>query len=273
MKYPANSIDPIIRLESRRIARPNEPPSSDSLVNVLQSMRPFSSSEEMIAVHETMFGDAGRFCAETVLRYAPSLFAEPLDPLRIRVVLAPVEIGPYNKHAGYTIHGGNEVYHFILGNRHICDYARDGSFRLPDLGRAQDFIIHELTHHRQDSLLARYRWPQNRGVHRDKGWYTAIAEAAPRYLGVAFPASVWPKLKSQRQNGSVIKLADPDRLTEPEVTHWPHSFRALIAVRDIRLQPTTSSTSDLPYRKFEKLIGAKKLTAQSTRTAIEPLER
>jgi hypothetical protein len=32
---------------------------------------------------------------------ATTLFAVPLDVLNIRVVLAPIELGPYNRHAGY----------------------------------------------------------------------------------------------------------------------------------------------------------------------------
>jgi hypothetical protein len=64
-----------------------------------------------------------------------------------------------------------------------------------------------------------------RGDHRDPTWWRAISEAAPHYLGVGFPESVWPK---QRPT--------PGRLTEVEACHWPHSFRELIAARDPRLQ-------------------------------------
>jgi hypothetical protein len=41
---------------------------------------------------------------------------------------------------------------------------------------------------------------------------------------VEFPATAWPK-----QRGG------EDRLTEVEVTHWPTSFRPLIAAGDQRL--------------------------------------
>jgi hypothetical protein len=57
-----------------------------------------------------MFGAAGRTCAELVLHWAPILFAAPLDPLAIRVVLAPVEIGPYNKHRGYHHGDGTKAF-------------------------------------------------------------------------------------------------------------------------------------------------------------------
>jgi hypothetical protein len=63
-------------------------------------MKPFRSPEEMLDTHERMFGEAGRQCAEIVLRWAGTLFAQPLDALNIRVVLAPVELGPENRHAG-----------------------------------------------------------------------------------------------------------------------------------------------------------------------------
>jgi hypothetical protein len=64
-------------------------------------MKPFRSAEEMLDAHELMFGEAGRRCAEIVLKWAATLFAVPLETLNIRVVLAPVELGPYNRHTGY----------------------------------------------------------------------------------------------------------------------------------------------------------------------------
>ena len=80
-------------------------------------MKPFRSPEEMLDAHEPMFGEAGRQCAEVVLRWAATLFAAPLDSLNIRVVLAPVELGPYNRHAGYHYDASEGA--LILGNRHI----------------------------------------------------------------------------------------------------------------------------------------------------------
>src|SRR6516164_3532719 len=81
-------------------------------------MKPFTSPEQMLDAHELMFGLAGRQCAELVLKWAGTLFAVPLDAFNIRVVLAPVELGPYNRHSGY-IYGGEGKGAFILGNRHI----------------------------------------------------------------------------------------------------------------------------------------------------------
>jgi hypothetical protein len=179
-------------------------------------MNPFCSISEMVQTHETMWGEAGGSCAQAVLRYA-TLFDEPLNPLCIRVALAPIELGPYNRHYGYTNVVPREevdVFRLILGNRHICKFASDGSIELRDRESAEDFIVHELTHHRQDVLLAR----QSRGVHRDAGWYGAISEAASRYLGVAFPESVWPKQKSVRAKGTVRKVNEPGRLTEVEAS-------------------------------------------------------
>lgn len=93
------------------------------------------------------------------------------------------------------------------------------------VNRFADFIVHELTHYRQRVLIQRGGIVQNRGAHRDVGWFQAIAEAAPRYLGVTFSESAWPKQKPQ-----------PGRLTEVEVTHWPGSFRDLVAGGDPRLR-------------------------------------
>src|SRR6516165_1619411 len=80
-------------------------------------MTRFRSPQEMLDAHEQMFGEAGRQCAEIVLRWATTLFAVPLDALNVRVVLAPVELGPYNRHTGYNY--GRDSGTFILGNRHI----------------------------------------------------------------------------------------------------------------------------------------------------------
>jgi hypothetical protein len=63
-------------------------------------MKPFRSRDEMLDACELMFGEAGRQCAEIVLRWVTTLFAVPLDVLNIGVVLAPIELGPYNRHAG-----------------------------------------------------------------------------------------------------------------------------------------------------------------------------
>jgi hypothetical protein len=92
-------------------------------------MKAFQSIEQMLETHELMFGPAGRSCAELVQKWAKNLFLDPLDDLNIRIVLAPVELGPYNKHVGYHYRGHNEDGTFILGNRHIVELA-DGVLRL-----------------------------------------------------------------------------------------------------------------------------------------------
>jgi hypothetical protein len=81
-------------------------------------MKPFRSRKEMLIAHEQMFGEAGRTAASLVLRRASKLFLVPLEALNIRVVLAPVELGPYNRHTGYCAGGEGEAA-FILGNRHM----------------------------------------------------------------------------------------------------------------------------------------------------------
>ena len=139
----------------------------------------------MLDAHELMFGPAGRQCAEIVLRWARVLFSVPLDALNIRVVLAPVELGPYNRHAGYH-YGPNDEGAFILGNRHIVE-LQHGTLALKSgtqgLAHLEDFIVHELTHARRAQLERQHGWTRKRGAHRDLGWYAAVAEACPCYLG------------------------------------------------------------------------------------------
>ena len=192
-------------------------------------MKPFASADEMLAAHELMFGPAGRICAELVLRWAPNLFAVPLDPLAVRVVLAPVEIGPYNRHVGYHVGDGHTT--FILANRHHCRFCA-GELVIHDEQRLQDFIVHELTHARQAALMREHGWTfGSRGSHRDPGWYTAIAEACPNYLGVELPRSAWPTGPRTRAG----------TLTEVEMTHWPELLRPLAQAGDARLLPVAKA--------------------------------
>jgi hypothetical protein len=195
-------------------------------------MKPFRSPQEMLDAHELMFGDAGRQCAEVVLKWAARLFAVPLDGLNIRVVLAPIELGPYNRHTGY--HYGTEQGTFILGNRHIV-HLDGGTLTLVQssgesfLHWIEDFIVHELTHARQAQLLRDHAgqkgWKMKRGAHRDLGWYSAVAEACPHYLGVELPRASWPTGPRTREG----------TLTEVEMTHWPSSLRMLAQSNDPRL--------------------------------------
>jgi hypothetical protein len=187
----------------------------------------------MLDAHELMFGEAGRQCAAVVIKWASTLFAVPLETLNIRVVLAPIELGPYNRHTGY--HYGREGQGtFILGNRHVVG-LRGGTLVLDqaESGRPlrgfEEFIIHELTHARQALLQREHRgekgWTSTRGAHRDLAWYTAVAEACPQYLGFELPPSLWPK--GPRTPKST--------LTEVEMTHWPDSLLHLALLEDERL--------------------------------------
>ena len=178
-------------------------------------MKSFASPSQMLDAHEAMFGDAGRRAAEIVLDLAPRLFAVPLDPLSVRVVLAPFQLSGYNRASGYCLPVGDQ--HLILGNHHKCAVCSD---KIALTKNFADFICHELTHIRQDQLLREHAgdwgWSQTGGnVHRDKGWFAAVSEGAPNYLGVEIPGDIWPK----RNN--------PDTLTEPDMSHWPASIRAL----------------------------------------------
>ena len=62
-------------------------------------------------------------------------------------------------------------------------------------------------------------------MHRDPAWFSAVAEAAPKYLGVSYPRSSWPTGPRTRKG----------TLTEVQMTHWPQSLRALAQADDPRL--------------------------------------
>lgn len=119
-----------------------------------------------------------------------------------------------------------------LGNRHIVGLNRGTLVLKPPkqgggpLDWTEDFIVHELTHARQAHLLRENPdWKVTRGDHRDMGWYAAVAEACPNYLGFELPPSIWPQ-GPRKKDG---------RLTEVEMTHWPESIRKLALLDDPRL--------------------------------------
>ena len=186
----------------------------------------------MLEVHRAMFGEAGATCAGFILEWAPKLFAQPVDPLGLRIVLAPIELGPYNRHQAYAFSFGG----MILGNRHICHLDKTAGIVLTEnIETVRDMVVHELCHFRQAQLLAIHEHKQLRGAHRDPAWYQAVSEAALAYFGVLFPPERWPKMKSVRNGKRVMKVTDPSRLCEVEATHFPESFRALIESGDPRL--------------------------------------
>jgi hypothetical protein len=196
-------------------------------------MQPFRSPDHMLDVHDAMFGTVGRRFAELVLKHAATLFAAPIDPLNVRILLAPVELSPYNRHAGYVHNAPADQGSFILANRQLVTF-RNGAFVLDESFylSLEDFIVHELTHTRQAQLLRQHpndkAWlPKRTGHHQDRGWYTAVAEAAPKYIGVDVPPTSWP-------NGSRPRKLRPN-LTEPEMTYWPVSLRRLAKANDPRL--------------------------------------
>lgn len=129
---------------------------------------------------------------------------------------------------------------FILGNRHIVE-LKNGTLILKQrpakgfLHSFKDFIVHELTHARQAQLLREHPdWKVTRGAHRDLGWYTAVAEACPRYLGFELPSSIWPTGPRTRKG----------TITEVEMTHWPMSLRLLALDKDERL-PLAGAAQEL----------------------------
>jgi hypothetical protein len=199
-------------------------------------IKPFKSDKEMIAHHVAMFGPLGQIAAEAVLRWA-SLWPG-IDPLDFRVLLAPIELAPYGRHHALTVPppqpGGPRI---ILVNRWVVGWRADGSIGLTgeyDEQRFIDLLVHEMTHQRQWNLLrddpSLHTARGEHADHHDGGWYGAVTEAAPAYLGVEFLEERWPKQKVKVGDGS-------GRLTEVEACHWPRTFRALIAKGDTRLSP------------------------------------
>jgi hypothetical protein len=157
-------------------------------------MQPFKSADQMLDAHEAMFGAAGKQAAEIVLEWAPQLFAEPLNPLSVRVVLAPVELDRLTATPAVTPRSAPE-----LRSRQppSVPFLR----RQVVLNEPQGFGTLSSTSWRTAARLHccastrvnRAGLNTSASAHRDKGWYSAIAEAAPNYLGVEVPADVWPK--------------------------------------------------------------------------------
>ena len=142
-------------------------------------MKSFASPSQMLDAHEAMFGDAGRRAAEIVLDLAPRLFAVPLDPLSVRVVLAPFQLSGYNRASGYCLPVGDQ--HLILGNHHKCAGCSD---KIALTKNFADFICHELTHIRQDQLLREHAG--------DWGWSQRAATST------AIKAGLPPSVRARR---------------------------------------------------------------------------
>jgi hypothetical protein len=177
----------------------------------------------MLAVHRGSYGQAGETVAGIILKWAPVLFAVPLDPLAFRVILAPGEMGPYNRRCAYS----NTEAGLILLNRKCCYFDRQHHQHIMLEPGVEDVIVHELTHTRQKILLGTHHIGGSRGKHRDLAWYEAVSEACPKYLGLEFPRSSWPHSKSVRRGKSIGHQAVEGTLDEPTVTHWPEAMRAL----------------------------------------------
>jgi hypothetical protein len=150
-------------------------------------MKPFKSAAQMLNDHETMFGAAGKQAAQIVLHWASKLFAKPIDPLSVRVVLAPNEMGAYNMHTGY--HRGAGAESFILGNRHECHF-HGGDIVFNDRQGFEDFIVHELTHRRQQTLLR-----EHEGESTKAAFVAWRCEGTPFWLPRGRQHSQWSKTR------------------------------------------------------------------------------
>jgi hypothetical protein len=181
----------------------------------------------MLAHHRGLFGHAGETVAGILLKWCPVLFDIPLDPLAFRVVLAPIEMGPYNQHYGYS----NIEAGFILLNRKCCEFDPQHHQQIVLSGNVEDVLVHELTHSRQVMLLGRHHVGGSRGSHRDVAWYQAVSEGCLKYLGAEFPRSIWPRSKSVRRAKSVYKEPIAGALDEVTVCHWPQAMRPLVGTR------------------------------------------
>src|SRR5215831_1109509 len=200
-------------------------------------MKPFRSPEEMLDAHEQMFGEAGKQCADVVLRWAGSLFDVPLDALNIRIVLAPVELGPYGRHAGYLYRPEEGL--FILGNRNIVEFdgvslilkesARRADRHIGITSGNQDFIVHELTHARQAQLASTAGRANAANIATKAGTQPSLKPVRAILASNCHP-SIWPQGPRKKEG----------RLTEVEMTHWPMYIRQLAKDKDPRL-PLKSS--------------------------------
>jgi len=134
----------------------------------------------------------------------------------------------YNQSAGWY----NSVSHTIELVNHLCVSSEKGIIA-KDNKEILFALAHEFCHLYQFKVLGGTK--SKRGPHRCKNWYASIMLASPFVCGVNIEGLCKP-LKSVRENGKVIKIANEESLTESELTHWPHSIIKLLQHGDKRLE-------------------------------------
>jgi hypothetical protein len=188
---------------------------------------------EYRAAARTMYGlEVGDFIYDTLEWAAAAAFGGRVTAAR-PVILAPVEMGPYNRHAGW--YGPRQLGQPgpILVNRHHVAVNVDDWFAVTSPDSLRDTLVHELTHaYQHEVVMVRDGGDKTldptRGPHRCRSWYEAVATAAPAVLGVEIPAECWPLKKSARRNGKVVKIIPEGTVSEVEMTHWPGSIRCAL---------------------------------------------
>jgi hypothetical protein len=148
------------------------------------------------------------------------------------VILAPAEMGPYNRRSGWYGPRLNGQVGPILVNRHhvSLDKASPDWFALRDRWDLQDTLVHELTHAYQHEVLIKRdgrdkTYDPTRGPHRCKSWYEAVSVACPGLFGIEVAREFWPLKKSVRVGSKVTKVIPDNTIPETVMTHWPESFR------------------------------------------------
>jgi hypothetical protein len=196
---------------------------------------------EYRAAARTMYGtEAGDFIYDTLEWTAETAFGGRVTAAR-PVILAPAEMGAYNRHVGWygPVAGGGPGP--ILVNRHHVSVSVDDWFAVRAPDSLKDTLLHEMAHAYQfEVAMVRDGGDKTldptRGIHRCRSWYESVAVASPAVLGVEIPAERWPVKKSARRDGRVTKIIPEGAVSEVDMTHWPRSIRD--GVRD--------GTLDLP---------------------------
>jgi hypothetical protein len=209
-------------------------------------MPPLSESDQRF-IYTAMYGDTtGNFIVDSLI-WIQRFCYPSVECSTLRILLAPHEMSPYNRFAGYC----HAASGYILFNRHRVNLHCDGI----DIGGYQSFfetLVHEVAHARQSQLLkenmGRRGWAQHRGHHRDRGWYYAVAEAFPALFNRVLTEDCMPIFTSKRSsNGSPIPCLKEGALSETDLCSFP-------CIESIKLE-SIPQIEVIPYPKpYETLM-------------------
>ena len=169
-------------------------------------------------IGDTLYDFANELCEKS--------FDNKISP-EIPIILTTA-MSPYNRFSGWYSEKSNTIELV----RYFCYHGKDG-IMVRSIPEILATLAHEFCHVYQRQVLKCKT--ASRGPHRCKSWYQSITLASPFVCGVNIDGICKP-FKSVREGKKIHKNANPESLTEVELTHFPESLISLAKAKDKRLE-------------------------------------